>query len=57
MISVKLINICSECGAEIVIEDGIADEILDGARDGSDEHGDYVEFRCVKCGNIEREHM
>jgi predicted RNA-binding Zn-ribbon protein involved in translation (DUF1610 family) len=57
MVYIKLINVCSKCGDEIVIDDEIAGEILDGARDGSDEYGDYVEFKCTKCGNVDREHM
>jgi DNA-directed RNA polymerase subunit RPC12/RpoP len=57
MIEIKLVYVCSECDTENTIDGEIAGEILDGARDGSDEYGDYVEFKCSKCGNIEREHM
>ena len=42
---------CPECGKTTVTDDETVGEILDGARDGSDEYGDYIFCKCDYCGN------
>jgi len=49
---------CPKCGkTTFTNDDEIVGEILDGARDGTDEYGDYILCKCDYCGDEVKYHM